>query len=97
MRMTPETRDDVAMRTSLGRRVFQDLPELRGRADDEFFGQRNRTLLIRKVFGMAERKKKEGLLPRCLQSRVVTILEARKRQPQRFRIVRERLRRVPVE
>ncbi len=43
------------------------------------------------IFGVAERQEKEGLLPRCFERRVVTVLDPFESKGESLWILRERL------
>lgn len=97
VRLSAETRDDVAVPACLRRRVLEHFSELRWRSGCQLFGKRDCALEMRELLGMPERQEEEGLLPRCFERRVVADVYAFEGQSERFRVLRIRLRRVPVE
>ena len=91
MRMTAEACDDIAMAASLVRGEFQHRAHLFWRLFDEFLRELDHLLQFCEIFGVAERQEKEGLLPRCFERRVVTVLDPFESKGESLWILRERL------
>ena len=67
--------------------MLQDFLELRRRTFNQLFCGLDGRLEMGEIFGMSQRHEKEGFLPRCLESCIVTDLNPFKRQVQRLGIL----------
>ena len=91
MRMPSKAGDDVAMRASLPCRKLEYLAQTRRSLLHETLREANRSIMVAKTFGMAQRQDEKRLVPRGLKRVIIADRESFERESQGFGILRESL------